>query len=47
LLLKRPVTNISWEPEGGNKFVCAYFNKDFLAEQMENSTAYIWDIGSY
>lgn len=44
---KRTVTNISWNPDGGRKFACAYSNLAFQQspDGMQNES-YIWDVSN-
>lgn len=41
---KRPVSSISWQPEGGHKFAATYVNVDFNRDTLCSLNAYIWDV---
>merc|ERR1711998_430557 len=44
---KRTVTNISWNPDGGRKFACAYSSLAFQqAPDGMEAISYIWDVSN-
>ena len=43
---KRPISNISWCPDGGSRIAISYCNLEFLGLQPETPrTSYIFNIG--
>lgn len=44
----RPVTHISWSPDGGNKLAVSHCNLKFQADTTKEKThSYIWEIGNF
>lgn len=44
--IKRPVTHVSWSPDGGSRIAVTHCNFDFQRAPPDLSTAsYIWEVG--
>eukprot|EP00658_Telonema_sp_P-2_P028263 TRINITY_DN2168_c0_g1_i2.p1 TRINITY_DN2168_c0_g1~~TRINITY_DN2168_c0_g1_i2.p1 ORF type:complete len:641 (+),score=177.96 TRINITY_DN2168_c0_g1_i2:77-1999(+) len=45
--VKRTVTSVSWNPDGGRKFACAYSNLQFQQAPGDmTSQSYVWDVNN-
>ena len=46
--ITRPVSNITWSPDGGTKLVAAYCNLEFQANvPNESKNSFVWEIGKH
>lgn len=44
--VKRPVTHLSWSPDGGSRLAVSHCNLEFQRTPHGNTTfSYIWEIG--
>ncbi|XP_013189544.1 dynein intermediate chain 3, ciliary [Amyelois transitella] len=41
---RRPVSSVSWQPEGGHRFAVTYVDVDFNRKPRSHVKSYIWDI---
>jgi dynein intermediate chain 2, axonemal len=45
--IRRPVTHLSWSPDGGTKIAATYCNRDFLSDRSQlSANSYIWEISN-
>lgn len=43
---KRPITHLSWSPDGGTKLAISYCNKIFQGDKSNlSNNSYIWEVG--
>jgi dynein intermediate chain 2 len=46
--VKRPVTHLSWSPDGGTRLAVSYCNLEFQRTPHDHTTfSYIWEIGEW
>jgi dynein intermediate chain 2, axonemal len=45
--IRRPVSHLSWSPDGGTKIAATYCQRDFLGDRSSlSSDSYIWEISN-
>lgn len=46
--ITRPITHLSWSPDGGSKIAVSHCNLKFQATNAHETThSYIWEIGEF